>query len=645
MNSKKKICCINLAKIILIGILYFLFEDAILTTFQIDKEYPVIIQFIKQLMLSCHNVSLIWFYYLFMAILDFCLLIFLMKIVDTDDNVWFCYYVLSLPIIFSSYFILEFDMLAILFLVASIEMMFKSKNSYSAVLMALAILSKTPAIISLPFISLYLYKTNLGLKRYEEVMRYFSTVMIAVVGIALISQGQTNGNFGNIITSISLVTSSYYNIGELKIYLAPLALLLLYARFASYRKVNKQLLLDFIGLSYTIFVILIMPEAHWYLWSVVFISILFAKQGDKNKKILYLYWILSAIYIFYFICIDGYSTLKVFDVFRNSIFTVFEGIMLAVCYVTYKLGIKSNNIYHSQKDAIIIGIGGDSGSGKTTLKKSIISLLDKNRIADIEADGDHKWERGDEKWDEYTHLNPKANYLYKQANYLKELKKGIAIKRVDYDHSSGKFTDEVKVNPKDYILVAGLHPFYLPQMRRLVDIKIYLDTDEKLRRHWKIIRDTEKRGYSIERILHQIEGRIQDANKYIYPQKQFSDIIIKYFSSDDYELGDQFYNPKINLEMKIRADIDLDDLIREFISKGIDIKHDFDNDLKYQIIILDRPIDKSIIQEHTLKYIENIEEIANENQIDWNEGYYAFIQMIILIVIANEMMGETKYEI
>ena len=56
-----------------------------------------------------------------------------------------------------------------------------------------------------------------------------------------------------------------------------------------------------------------------------------------------------------------------------------------------------------------------------------------------------------------------------------------------------------KVEPKDFIVIAGLHPFYLPKLRKNIDLKIYIDTDDKLRRHWKIIRDTKQRGYNLEK--------------------------------------------------------------------------------------------------------------------------------------------------
>ena len=106
------------------------------------------------------------------------------------------------------------------------------------------------------------------------------------------------------------------------------------------------------------------------------------------------------------------------------------------------------------------------------------------------------------------------------------------IFRSEYEHSNGKFSIPKKVKPKEFIVIAGLHPFYLPKLRKNIDLKIYIDTDESLRRHWKIIRDTKKRGYSTQKIVEQIETRMDDAVKYIYPQKDYADMIIKYYPTN-----------------------------------------------------------------------------------------------------------------
>ena len=111
----------------------------------------------------------------------------------------------------------------------------------------------------------------------------------------------------------------------------------------------------------------------------------------------------------------------------------------------------------------------------------INSLLGRKEVLEIEGDGDHKWERGEEMWNSYTHLDPRANFLYRQALDLQMLREGKNVYRVEYDHSTGKFSEKHRVVPRKYIVVCGLHSLYLPQMRRSLDLKIYMDTEETLR--------------------------------------------------------------------------------------------------------------------------------------------------------------------
>ena len=133
--------------------------------------------------------------------------------------------------------------------------------------------------------------------------------------------------------------------------------------------------------------------------------------------------------------------------------------MLAGCvYIFYRYGVQSNSVYN-RSGSTIIGIGGDSGSGKSTLLRNMKMIL-RDSILEIEGDGEHKWERSDRNWEKFTHLNPKSNLLHNQANYLLSLKRGNAIFRRDYDHSTGTFTDYRKVEPKEIIVLSGLHPFY-----------------------------------------------------------------------------------------------------------------------------------------------------------------------------------------
>ena len=174
-----------------------------------------------------------------------------------------------------------------------------------------------------------------------------------------------------------------------------------------------------------------------------------------------------------------------------------------------------------------VAITGDSGSGKTTISRIINNIFTDSFV--LECDRYHKWERNDDNWKNYTHLNPEANYITKMCNDVFDLKLGNNVYQIDYDHKTGKFTDKNKIEPCENIIVCGLHCLYMPE--NIINLKIYMDTDDNLRIPWKISRDVKKRGYSIDKIYNQIKERESDYYKYIYPQKENADIIIRFYTN------------------------------------------------------------------------------------------------------------------
>ena len=324
----------------------------------------------------------------------------------------------------------------------------------------------------------------------------------------------------------------------------------------------------------------------------------------------------------------------------NVVFTLFEGILLFLIWIFYRYGIISNSIYKINLKPTVIGIGGDSGVGKTTLTKGLMKLFGTERLLIVEGDGDHKWERGHDKWSEFTHLNPKANFLHEQAATLEKLKNGTSTQRVEYNHNNGKFTSPKKIDPNDFIVMCGLHPLLLSRTRKIVDLKIYVDTAENLRRHWKIIRDCGERGYTLEKVMRQIESRMADAKKYIYPQKEFADLIIRQFTEEHFSVGDPSENPSIKLKLTCDANLFLEKIINKMDDYKINYIHDYDNNFKHQILILESPIDKALVNEMANSCIKNLNEVTRGQIIEWSDGYEAFIQLILLLCISEKMKGE-----
>ena len=378
---------------------------------------------------------------------------------------------------------------------------------------------------------------------------------------------------------------------------------------------------------------------------IPFVSIYFIKYQNQNKSLaLHALFSLSYIVFFVFFYLSEYKDIYLFDQvvdlkfrnenLRNISFTILEVSLLTIMYGFYKYGIKSNSIYKKRSN-LLIGIGGDSGAGKSTLLSGLKDILGYRLLA-IEGDAEHKWERTNSNWDKFTHLDPKANYVHKQADAILQLKQNQSIYRSEYDHNLGKFTKPELVIPKEFIVIAGLHPFYIPKLRKNIDFKIFLDTQEGLRRHWKILRDVAKRQYTKEKIEEQLKRRIADSKKYIDPQKNFADMVVNFFSKNNFDTGLEGSDVNIGLKVSISASIYIEDLIEELNSN--EITWDYNEDLNSQYIILNKaPLNNFKIL--AMDTIENFNEVIDANA-KWAEGYNGFLQYLSLKIICEKLKDE-----
>ena len=76
-------------------------------------------------------------------------------------------------------------------------------------------------------------------------------------------------------------------------------------------------------------------------------------------------------------------------------------------------------------------------------------------------------------------------------------------------------------------MIEGLHPFFDERVRDLCDFKLYLDISDDVKFAWKLQRDSQERGHSVESIKQSIESRKPDFDAYIDPQKKHADIILQ----------------------------------------------------------------------------------------------------------------------
>lgn len=219
---------------------------------------------------------------------------------------------------------------------------------------------------------------------------------------------------------------------------------------------------------------------------------------------------------------------------------------------------------------IMLGIAGDSAAGKTTLTAGLVRALGEDRVTSLCSDDYHRYDRTERKELPFTPLHPDCNYLEIMEQHLQLLALGQPILKPIYNHSDGTLDRPVLVEPKEFIIVEGLHPLYSKLSRACFDITVYLDPPESIRRNWKVKRDTTKRGYTEEQVLADLEKREPESEAYIRPQRANADIVIRFSPIE--ERGEDENDP-LSATLLLRPTIEHPDLTQSLEAVPREVMH------------------------------------------------------------------------
>ncbi len=177
---------------------------------------------------------------------------------------------------------------------------------------------------------------------------------------------------------------------------------------------------------------------------------------------------------------------------------------------------------------IILGVVGDSAAGKTTITRGLVRVLGEENVAHICTDDYHRFGRQQRAELGMTPLHPDCNYLDIIAQHLAHLRAGDAILKPVYRHQDGTFGPPVYVHPERFTLIEGLLGYYLPEMRAVYDVRVFLNPPEELRRKWKVQRDCSRRGYTTDQVLAELDRREADSESFIRPQRRYADMLVSF---------------------------------------------------------------------------------------------------------------------
>ena len=178
----------------------------------------------------------------------------------------------------------------------------------------------------------------------------------------------------------------------------------------------------------------------------------------------------------------------------------------------------------------VIGIAGGTGSGKTTVARAIVNRVGEERIAILSHDSYYRdfVDLPKDILDRQNFDHPDSLESELLVRHLKALKQGMVVETPIYDFKVHRRAAESRrVEPRKVILVDGILIFAEAELRKLFDVKIYVDTDADIRLIRRLKRDIAERGRSVESVVTQYESTVRPMHmEFVEPSKRYADLII-----------------------------------------------------------------------------------------------------------------------
>ena len=179
---------------------------------------------------------------------------------------------------------------------------------------------------------------------------------------------------------------------------------------------------------------------------------------------------------------------------------------------------------------LVIGVAGGSGSGKTTVVSRILEALGDSRVPVVEHDRYYR-DRNDLRLEERAALNydhPDSLETDLMVGHVRELRAGRAVEAPVYDFARHARKEETEtIQPGRALILEGILIFTDPDLRKLTDVKVFVDTDDDTRFIRRLQRDIAARGRTVQSVIDQYLGTVKPMHlEFVEPSKRYADVII-----------------------------------------------------------------------------------------------------------------------
>ncbi len=185
---------------------------------------------------------------------------------------------------------------------------------------------------------------------------------------------------------------------------------------------------------------------------------------------------------------------------------------------------------HNSLAPVTIGVAGGSGSGKTTVSTAILERVGTEHIAYLEHDSYYK-DINDLPFPHDDIINfdhPDSLETSLLIEHIKQLRQGHSAQVPIYDFTTNSRTGRFRiVDPQPIILVEGILIFAEQELRKLFDMRIFVDTAADIRFIRRLRRDITERGRSVESVIDQYLNSVRPMHlDFVEPSKRYADVII-----------------------------------------------------------------------------------------------------------------------
>ena len=179
---------------------------------------------------------------------------------------------------------------------------------------------------------------------------------------------------------------------------------------------------------------------------------------------------------------------------------------------------------------LVIGVAGGSGSGKTTICASIVEQIGPDHVALIAHDAYYR-HRPELSYEERTRVNydhPDSLETELLISHVTDLAAGRPIHQPLYDFSRHlRRRESLVVEPRPVVLIEGILILAEPELRRIMDLQVFVDTDPDVRVLRRVERDMRERGRSFDSIVCQYLATVRPMHlRFVEPSKRYADVII-----------------------------------------------------------------------------------------------------------------------